>query len=162
MQPWHILADFHNCETILSHFSCVHLFVTPWTVARQAPLSMGFSRQEYWSGLPVPPPGIFPTQGRNLCLLRLLRWHVGSLPLASPGKSKNIFSVYNSPLVSTGIDSRIARKYQNLWILKPSQSIHWICSSPPSLFASLNNLSLALIHSPTGGYLGISALGCYR
>ena len=32
-------------------------FVTPWTVARQAPLSMGFSRQEYWSGLPFPPPG---------------------------------------------------------------------------------------------------------
>ena len=31
--------------------------VTPWTVARQAPLSMGFSRQEYWSGLPCPPPG---------------------------------------------------------------------------------------------------------
>ena len=37
--------------------SCVGLFATPWTVARQAPLSMGFSRQEYWSGLPCPPPG---------------------------------------------------------------------------------------------------------
>ena len=37
----------------------------PWTVAHQAPLSMGFSRQEYWSGLPCPPPGIFPTQGSN-------------------------------------------------------------------------------------------------
>ena len=35
---------------------CVQLFVTPWTVARQAPLSMGFSRQEYWSRLPFPPP----------------------------------------------------------------------------------------------------------
>ena len=34
--------------------SCVRLFVTPWTVAYQAPLSMGFSRQEYWSGLPFP------------------------------------------------------------------------------------------------------------
>ena len=34
--------------------SCVSLFVTPWTVAHQAPLSMGFSRQEYWSGLPLP------------------------------------------------------------------------------------------------------------
>ena len=40
---------------LLSHFSHVRLFVTPWTVARQAPLSMGFSRQEYWSGLPCPP-----------------------------------------------------------------------------------------------------------
>ena len=45
---------------VLSHFSHVQLFVTPWTVARQAPLSMGFSRQEYWSGLPCPPPGNLP------------------------------------------------------------------------------------------------------
>ena len=37
-------------------FSCVQLFVTPWTVAYQAPLSMGFSRQEYWNGLPFPSP----------------------------------------------------------------------------------------------------------
>ena len=37
--------------------SCVQLFVTPWTVAHQASLSMGFSRQEYWSELPFPPPG---------------------------------------------------------------------------------------------------------
>ena len=42
---------------VLSHFSCVQLFVTLWTAARQAPLSMGFSRQEYYSGLPCPPPG---------------------------------------------------------------------------------------------------------
>ena len=40
--------------------SCVQLFVTPWTVACRAPLSMGFSRQEYWSGLPFPPPGDLP------------------------------------------------------------------------------------------------------
>ena len=42
---------------------------TPWTVARQAPLSMGFSRQEYWSGLPFPSPGIFLTQESNPGLL---------------------------------------------------------------------------------------------
>ena len=42
---------------LLSCFSHVPLFVTLWTVARQAPLSMGFSRQEHWSGLPCPPPG---------------------------------------------------------------------------------------------------------
>ena len=47
---------------LLSH---VWLFVTPWTVAHQAPLSVGFSRQEYWSGLPFPSPGIFLTQGSN-------------------------------------------------------------------------------------------------
>ena len=46
--------------------SRVQLFVTPWTAAHQAPLSMEFSRQEYWSGLPFPAQGIFPTQGWNL------------------------------------------------------------------------------------------------
>ena len=45
---------------VLSCFSHVPLFVTLWTVARQAPLSMGFSRQEHWSGLPRPPPGDLP------------------------------------------------------------------------------------------------------
>ena len=45
--------------------SGVRLFMTPWTVAYQAPLSMGFSRQEFWSGLPLPSRGIFPTQGLN-------------------------------------------------------------------------------------------------
>ena len=48
---------------MLSCFSHVWLFVTPWTVARQAPLSMGFSRKEYWSGLPCPPPGDLPDSG---------------------------------------------------------------------------------------------------
>ena len=38
-------------------------FVTPWTAARQAPLSMGFSRKEYWSGSPCPPPGDLPNLG---------------------------------------------------------------------------------------------------
>ena len=42
---------------VLSRYSCVRLFVTLWTIARQAPLFMGVSRQEYWSGLSVPPPG---------------------------------------------------------------------------------------------------------
>ena len=45
------------CVHACCGFSRVWLFVTPWTVAHQAPLSMGFSRQEYWSGLPCPPPG---------------------------------------------------------------------------------------------------------
>jgi len=46
---------------LLSRFSCVRLFATPWTAAYQAPLSMGFSRQEYWSGLPLP----FPHNGHE-------------------------------------------------------------------------------------------------
>ena len=43
--------------------SCVKLFASPRTIAHQAPLSMGFSRQEYWSGLPCPPPGDLPNPG---------------------------------------------------------------------------------------------------
>ena len=43
--------------------SCVQLFATPWTVAYQVPLSMGFSRQWYWSGLPFPSPGDLPNPG---------------------------------------------------------------------------------------------------
>ena len=44
-------------------FSHVQIFGTLWTVARQAPLSMGFSRRERWSGLPCPPPGDLPSGG---------------------------------------------------------------------------------------------------
>ena len=51
----------HTC--MLSCFSPVRLSATPWTVARQAPLSLGCSRQEYWSGLPYPPPGDLPDPG---------------------------------------------------------------------------------------------------
>ena len=51
---------------LLSFFSHVQLLKTPWTVARQAPLSMGFSRQEYWSGLPCSPPGDLPDPGIEL------------------------------------------------------------------------------------------------
>ena len=58
----------HSCSHcvsmgILTCFSRVWLFMTLWTVAHQAPLSMGFPRQEYWSGLPCPPPGDLPNPG---------------------------------------------------------------------------------------------------
>ena len=58
-----ILCDvwtLKSCACVLSCFSHVRLFGALWTVACQAPLSMGFSRQEYWSELPFPPPGCFP------------------------------------------------------------------------------------------------------
>ena len=50
-------------ESVLSSFSHLGLFATPWTVACQAPLSMAFFRQEYWSGLPYPPPVDLPNPG---------------------------------------------------------------------------------------------------
>ena len=52
----------------------------PWTVDRQAPLSMGCSRQEYWSGLPFSTPGDLPDPGIELRRLCLLHWQADSLP----------------------------------------------------------------------------------
>ena len=58
---WMAIADIRLCcARLLSH---IRLFVTPWTVPRQAPLSMGFSRKECWSGLPFPPPRDLPNPG---------------------------------------------------------------------------------------------------
>ena len=106
----------HFCSL---HFYCMHatslqsclLSATPWTVARQAALSMGFPRQEYCSGLSFPSPGDLPdpwpsfpgkntavgchflSRGpswpswSNLCLLSLVHWQAGSVALAPPGKS---------------------------------------------------------------------------
>ena len=65
---------------MLSHFSHVQLFTVPWTVARHAPLSMGFFRQAYWSGLPFPTPGGLPDLGiepasRVFCIGRQILYH---------------------------------------------------------------------------------------
>ena len=60
----------------------------PCTVVHQAPLSMAFPRQEYWSRLPLPPQGMSPTQGSNLRLLHLLQWEAGSLLLGHLGSPK--------------------------------------------------------------------------
>ena len=70
---------------MLSCFSCVWLFVTLWAVACLAPLSMGFSRQEYWSGLPCPPPGDLPNSGIEP---RSPTLQADSLPSKSPGKPR--------------------------------------------------------------------------
>ena len=69
---------------VLSHFSRVQLFVIPWTVARQASLTMGFSRQEYRSGLAFPPPGDLPDPG------------IKPAPLTSPALAGGFFTT-NAP-----------------------------------------------------------------
>ena len=62
-QHWNHSA-WHTCCVVCAQlFSCVWLFATPWTIARQAPLSMRFSRQEYWSEVPFPSLGDRPHQG---------------------------------------------------------------------------------------------------
>ena len=65
---------------MLSCFSCVRLFVTPWIVTHQAALSMGFSRQEYWSRLPCPPLGDLPNPG------------IESMSLMSPALAGGFFT----------------------------------------------------------------------
>ena len=70
---------------MLSHLSHVWLFVTLWTVAHQAPLSMGFSRQNYWSELPCPRQGIFLTQVSNL--LSYVSYTVKSYTVRATGKA---------------------------------------------------------------------------
>ena len=65
--PWGVssaaalTSPVHVC--VPSHLSCIQLFVTLWTATCQASLSVGFSRQEYWSGLPCPPPGVLSHPG---------------------------------------------------------------------------------------------------
>ena len=54
--------------------SCIQLFVTPWTLAHQAPLSMEFSRQGYWSGLPFPSPGDLRNSGIEPASPAFLHW----------------------------------------------------------------------------------------
>ena len=93
-----LTPGFHsfNLFVCVQSLSCVQLFATPWTVAHQAPLSMEFSRQEYWSGLPFPSPGILAQESN----LRLLYWQADSLPLSHQGSpnllSKYLLSIYYS------------------------------------------------------------------
>ena len=65
------------CVCALSH---VRLFATPWIIAHQAHLSVGFSRQEYWSGLPFPSPGGLPDPG------------IEPVSLASPALASGLFT----------------------------------------------------------------------
>ena len=101
--------------------------MTPWTIAYQAPLSMGFSRQEYWSGLPFPSPGSLSNQESNPCLLH---WQVDSLPL-SHLESENhcmsnslqphgLYSPWNSPGQNTGVGS--LSLFQQIFL---TQELNW-------------------------------------
>ena len=79
---------------MLIHFSHVQLSATLWNVALQSPLSMEFSRQEYWSRLPCPPPGNLPYPGIEPASLMFPALPGGFLPLAPPGKHKYVIYVY--------------------------------------------------------------------
>ena len=138
---------------VLSCFSHVWLCVTLRTVACQTPPSMGFSRQEHWSGLPALFQGIFSTQGLNLCLLVSCTGRQVFcflfLPLVPPGKPSAIYIYMYSFLCSFLVYPRILSivpvlyyrtllfshfMYNSLHLLIPnSQSI------PPPLLLPLGN-----------------------
>ena len=99
-----------TCECVCVLLSHVQLFAPPQTVAHQASLSMGFFKQEYWSGLPCPPPEDLPNRGiepRSPVL-----W-VGSLPSELPGK----------PLFCVGMTNLLIREKEHLLLL-----CCWHCS----------------------------------
>ena len=77
-------SSFSTVKVKVKSLSRVRLFATPWTVAYQAPPSMGFSRQEYWSGLPFPSPGDLPDLGIESGPPAL---QADALPSEPPGKS---------------------------------------------------------------------------
>ena len=83
VSPGHPITHVRACCC----FSRVWLFVTPWTAARQAPLSMGLSRQQYWSGLPCAAPGDLPNPGIESVSFICLYWQAGSLPLVASRRS---------------------------------------------------------------------------
>ena len=83
-------ASFVSLMVKVKSLSRVRLFATPWTVAYQAPLSIEFSRQEYWSGLPFPSPGDLPDPGMEP---RSPALQADALPSEAPGKPFRILIV---------------------------------------------------------------------
>ena len=113
----------HGC--VLSSFSPVQLFVILWTVAHQAPLPMGFSRQQYFSQCPSPrdlsTQGSNPIQGLNLHLLSFLHWQGCSLLLVLPGKPRVLHPL--AQLISCKSDSDSCQViFPRLFYISKSQS----------------------------------------
>ena len=79
---------------MLSHFSCIQLLEILWTVAHQVPLSLGFSRQAYWSGLPCPSPGDFPDPGIESTSPASPALQADSSPSEPPGYPNNKMEYY--------------------------------------------------------------------
>ena len=104
----------HKCVLV----ACVQLFVTPWTVARQAPLAMEFSREEYWSGLPFPSPGDFPDPGKSnpgLLHCRYILYHLSyqGSPLALSRLHEIFFSQSKGIYIKCNVelDTRTVKKH---------------------------------------------------
>ena len=102
--PWSDGTWFHDAEwkVKVKSLSHVRLFTTPWTVACQAPPSMGFSRQEYWSGWPFPSPGDLPDPGIEHTSPALQAYALTSEPPRKPMMQSRSFlkRLFGSSLLS--------------------------------------------------------------
>ena len=85
-EGWEAVEKTRAVRSVAS--AMLTLFVTPWAMAHQAPVSMGFSRQEYWSGLSRPSPGDLPDPGLDLSLLLSPALQADSLSLSHQGSSE--------------------------------------------------------------------------
>ena len=106
--------------------SHVWFFATLWTVDHQAPLSMGFSRQEYWSGLPCPSLGIFPTQGPNLS------------PAAPAPAPLYHWATGEAPCILRHVDFPFSSCSPSHWTLCPHPKLTWLWE-PPFLVRPCSN-----------------------
>ena len=90
------------CACMLRGFS-----LTPWIAAHQAPLSMGFSRQEYWSGLPCPPPGDLPHPGIELVFPASPALPVDFLPLSHQGSLHTLSCTSSNPTLVYSLQKKL-------------------------------------------------------
>ena len=136
-----ITALYHPCvcSQSLSH---VWLFETPRTIAHQAPLSMEFSRQEHWNGVPFSTSGIFPTHGLNPHLWHLMHWQADSLPLHNPGSRS---SPLHKPALNCAVLCLIAHC---VWLFAARRTVVW--QAPLSMGFSRHEYWSWLPFSPPG------------
>ena len=125
---WEFIHLFNQCllsEVLCSPslFSCVQLFAILWIVACQVPLSMGFSRQEYWSGLPFPPPGDLPDPG------------IEPLSLASPALAGRFLTTSTTGEVPSDrevINMIFQTRGQQTTAHRPNQTLHLFYLNTPT------------------------------
>ena len=115
-------------------FRCVWLFVTPWTVACQAHLSMRFSRQEHWSGLPCPPPGDLPNPWLEPVSLMSPELADGFFTTSTTSciNIKQLWTLRIWAMKRKGLTGQVSRRYTSLWqglesTLHCSLSPPWLC-----------------------------------
>ena len=106
-------AHTYGCPCVLSHFNCIQLYATLQTGAHQAPLSMGFSRREYWNVLPGLPPGDLPDPGIKPASLRSPVLAGGFFSTTWEAYNKHSFSIHGGKMIHP-----YCRVKTDVWIKK--------------------------------------------